>query len=113
MLGLPRPTLDVPVSLPRQAVVEQAAAPLLSALAFFFVMTSYYIIRPVMGQLSGAVGSQSLPLFYGAVFVVMLLLTPVNIPSELPEIGARPAGNGLSIDVIGRATSCCSVVVCE
>ncbi len=77
MLGLPRPTLDVPVSLPRQTVVEQAAAPTLSALAFFFVMTSYYIIRPVMGQLSGAVGSQSLPLFYGAVFVVMLLLTPV------------------------------------
>ena len=77
MLGLPRPTLDVPVSLPRHTVVEQAAAPMLSALAFFFVMTSYYIIRPVMGQLSGAVGSQSLPLFYGAVFVVMLLLTPV------------------------------------
>ena len=50
---------------------------MLSALAFFFVMTSYYIIRPVMGQLSGAVGSQSLPLFYGAVFVVMLVLTPV------------------------------------
>ncbi|WP_449421614.1 NTP/NDP exchange transporter [Rhodanobacter lindaniclasticus] len=50
---------------------------MLSALAFFFVMTSYYIIRPVMGQLSGAVGSQSLPLFYGAVFVVMLLLTPL------------------------------------
>ncbi len=77
MLGLPRPTLDAPVSLPRQTVVEQAAAPMLSALAFFFVMTSYYIIRPVMGQLSGAVGSQSLPLFYGAVFVVMLLLAPV------------------------------------
>jgi ATP/ADP translocase len=57
--------------------VEQAAAPTLSALAFFFVMTSYYIIRPVRDQLSGAVGSQSLPLFYGAVFVVMLLLTPV------------------------------------
>jgi AAA family ATP:ADP antiporter len=77
MLGLPRPTLDVPVSLPRQTVVEQAAAPTLSALAFFFVMTSYYIIRPVMNQLGGAVGSRSLPLFYGAVFVVMLLLTPV------------------------------------
>jgi AAA family ATP:ADP antiporter len=57
--------------------VEQAAAPMLSALAFFFVMTSYYIIRPVRDQLSGAVGSQSLPLFYGAVFVVMLLLTPL------------------------------------
>lgn len=53
------------------------SASILSALAFFFVMTSYYIIRPVRDQLSGAVGAQSLPLFYGAVFVVMLLLTPV------------------------------------
>ncbi len=77
VLGWPRPTLDVPVSLPRQTAVEQAAAPTLSALAFFFVMTSYYIVRPVRDQLSGAVGSQSLPLFYGAVFLVMLLLTPV------------------------------------
>ena len=51
--------------------------PIVSAVAFFFVMTSYYIVRPVRDQLSGAVGSQSLPLFYGAVFVVMLLLTPV------------------------------------
>ncbi|TBR40333.1 MULTISPECIES: NTP/NDP exchange transporter [Dyella] len=49
----------------------------LSALAFFFVMTAYYIVRPVRDQLSGAVGSQSLPLFYLVVFVVMLLLTPV------------------------------------
>ena len=76
MLVLPRPTLDVPVSLPRQAVVEQAAAPMLSALAFFFVMASYYIVRPVRDQLVGAVGSQSLPLFYIAVFAAMLLLTP-------------------------------------
>ncbi|OOG55673.1 MFS transporter [Rhodanobacter sp. C03] len=65
------------MSLPRQAVVEQGAAPTLSALAFFFVMTSYYIMRPVRDQLIGAVGSESLPLFYIAVFVVMLLLTPV------------------------------------
>src|SRR5574337_505273 len=36
MLGLPRPTLDVPVSLPRQAVVEQAAAPLLGMLVARF-----------------------------------------------------------------------------
>lgn len=48
-----------------------------SAVAFFFVMTSYYIIRPVRDQLVGAVGAQSLPLFYVAVFVVMLLLTPI------------------------------------
>jgi AAA family ATP:ADP antiporter len=77
MLVLPRPTPDLPVSLPRQIVVEQAAAPMLSALAFFFVMASYYIVRPVRDQLSGAVGSESLPLFYGATFAVMLLLTPV------------------------------------
>ena len=69
--------LDVPVSSIRVAAIREGAEPALSALAFFFVMTSYYIIRPVMGQLSGAVGSQSLPLFYGAVFVVMLLLTPL------------------------------------
>jgi len=49
----------------------------LSALAFFFVMAGYYIIRPVRDQLGGAVGSQQLPLFYGAVFVVILLLTPL------------------------------------
>ena len=48
-----------------------------AALAFFFVMAAYYIIRPVRDQLSGAVGSQSLPMFYGTVFLVMLLLTPL------------------------------------
>lgn len=48
-----------------------------SALAFFFVMASYYIVRPVRDQLSGAVGSTTLPLFYAATFSVMLLLTPV------------------------------------
>ena len=77
MLVFAHPPLDLPVSLPRPLTEEQGAAPMLSALAFFFVMTSYYIIRPVRDQLSGAVGSTSLPLFYGAVFVVMLLLTPV------------------------------------
>ena len=77
MLVFSRSPLDAPLSLPRLVAEEQAAAPWLSALAFFFVMTSYYIIRPVRDQLSGAVGSTSLPLFYGAVFVVMLLITPL------------------------------------
>ncbi|TCV95725.1 AAA family ATP:ADP antiporter [Luteibacter rhizovicinus] len=40
-------------------------------------MTSYYIIRPVRDQLSGAVGAAGLPAFYAITFVVMLLLTPV------------------------------------
>jgi AAA family ATP:ADP antiporter len=65
------------VSSSPQAVASERSTAVLSALAFFFVLTSYYIIRPVMNQLGGAVGSRSLPLFYGAVFVVMLLLTPV------------------------------------
>ncbi|HEY0198026.1 MAG TPA: MFS transporter [Rhodanobacter sp.] len=65
------------VSLPRPTPAEQGTAPLLSALAFFFVMAAYYIIRPVRDQLSGAVGSTTLPLFYLATFSVMLLLTPV------------------------------------
>jgi AAA family ATP:ADP antiporter len=58
-------------------VDRDAVTPWLSALAFFFVLTSYYIIRPVRDQLSGAVGSAQLPWFYGATFVVMLLLTPI------------------------------------
>jgi len=61
----------------RPSAASSHAAPTLSALAFFFVMTAYYIIRPVRDQLSGAVGSQSLPLFYLAVFVVMLAMTPL------------------------------------
>ncbi|WP_426662550.1 NTP/NDP exchange transporter [Rhodanobacter aciditrophus] len=61
----------------RAAATREGAEPALSALAFFFVLTSYYIVRPVRDQLSGAVGSSQLPLFYAATFVAMLLLTPV------------------------------------
>ncbi len=77
MVIFPRSPLDASLSLPRSVIEEQATAPVLSALAFFFVMTSYYIVRPVRDQLGGAVGSTSLPLFYGAVFLVMLLITPI------------------------------------
>ncbi len=69
--------LDVPLSLPRPAIEEQTAAPMLAALAFFFLMTSYYIIRPLRDQISGVTGSQALPLFYLAVLVAVLLLTPL------------------------------------
>lgn len=47
-----------------------------AALAFFFLLTAYYMIRPVRDQLSGAVGSVSLPLFYSVTFVATLLMTP-------------------------------------
>ncbi|MDO1527658.1 translocase [Fulvimonas sp. R45] len=60
-----------------QAAASERPTAVLSALAFFFVLTSYYIVRPVRDQLSGAVGSSQLPLFYAATFVAMLLLTPV------------------------------------
>jgi AAA family ATP:ADP antiporter len=69
--------MSLKVSLSRTTSAEDRAALPLSTLAFFCVMTAYYIIRPVRDQLSGAVGSTSLPLFYGATFLIMLLLTPV------------------------------------
>ena len=60
-----------------QAAASERRTAALSALAFFFVLTSYYIMRPVRDQLSGAVGSSQLPLFYLGTFVAMLALTPV------------------------------------
>ncbi|MGH8040661.1 MAG: NTP/NDP exchange transporter [Rudaea sp.] len=44
---------------------------------FFFVLASYYVIRPVRDQLSAAVGSIELPLFYSATFAATLALTPL------------------------------------
>jgi AAA family ATP:ADP antiporter len=78
MLGFAAPfEAGLPVSLRHHFSADRRAGLLPSALAFFFVMAGYYIIRPVRDQLGGAVGSQSLPLFYAVVFGVMLLLTPV------------------------------------
>ncbi|MEO7065189.1 MAG: MFS transporter [Dokdonella sp.] len=48
------------------------------AFAYFFcVLAAYYVIRPVRDQLSAAVGSTALPIFYLAVFVVTLALAPL------------------------------------
>lgn len=44
---------------------------------FFCVLAAYYIVRPVRDQLSAAVGSISLPVFYAATFAVTLALTPL------------------------------------
>ena len=53
-------------------------APILTAALYFFcVLTAYYVVRPVREQLAAAVGSTQLPWFYGATFVVTLLLTPL------------------------------------
>jgi ATP:ADP antiporter, AAA family len=65
------------VNSPHAAIARKDATPTVSALAFFFVLTSYYIMRPVRDQLSGAVGSSQLPLFYAGTLIAMLILTPV------------------------------------
>lgn len=44
---------------------------------FFCLLAAYYVVRPVRDQLSAAVGSTNLPIFYIATFVVTFLLTPV------------------------------------
>lgn len=67
-------TTEVSKAPPRR---RERAALLLSAAAFFMVLCSYYIIRPVRDQLSGAVGSSMLPLFFGGTFLAMLAMTPV------------------------------------
>lgn len=59
------------------AVAPKDVTPTVPALAFFFLLAAYYIVRPVRDQLSGAVGSSQLPLFYLGTLIAMLLLTPV------------------------------------
>jgi len=49
----------------------------LSFLFFFFVLTSYYLLRPLRDQFSAAVGSTNLWPFWLATLVGTLLLTPV------------------------------------
>ena len=49
----------------------------LASICFFCVLAAYYVIRPVRDQLSAAVGSPSLPVFYTATFLATLALTPL------------------------------------
>lgn len=44
---------------------------------FFAVLAAYYVIRPVRDQLSAAVGSTALPIFYAVTFAVTLALAPL------------------------------------
>jgi AAA family ATP:ADP antiporter len=52
-------------------------AVIVSSVYFFCVLAAYYVIRPVRDQLSAAVGSTALPIFYLATFVTTLALAPV------------------------------------
>ncbi len=77
MLGLPPPPPDMPAIVNARPHVARGTTLALCVIAFFLVLTSYYVLRPVRDQLVGAAGSASLATFYAIVFVVMLALTPV------------------------------------
>ena len=50
----------------------------LIAFAYFFcVLAAYYVVRPIRDQLSAAVGSTALPIFYLSTFIATLALTPL------------------------------------
>lgn len=61
----------------RDVRAEERLTLLLAAAAFFCILTSYYIIRPVRDALVGAVGSRSLPLTYSITLLATLALTPL------------------------------------
>lgn len=60
---------------------------------FFLVLAAYYMVRPVRDQLSAAVGSTALPVFYLVTFLVTLALTPVfgALASRFPRRQFVPA----------------------
>ncbi|MFD0739286.1 NTP/NDP exchange transporter [Lysobacter koreensis] len=71
----------------------------LSFTYFFCVLAAYYVMRPVREQLTGALGSTQLPLFYAATFVATLLLTPVfaGLVARYPRRAVVPAVYGFFI----------------
>jgi len=56
---------------------HERSALFVAAAYFFVLLAAYYIIRPVREQFSAAVGSTQLWVFYLAVFITTLVLTPV------------------------------------
>lgn len=49
----------------------------LSFLYYFFVLTAYYVMRPMRDQLAAEVGSANLPWFFAVTLLAMLILTPL------------------------------------
>ena len=65
--------------MPKRPAIQRREwfAVVLSFVYFFCVLAAYYVLRPVRDQLSAAVGSTALPIFYAATFVATLVLTPL------------------------------------
>ena len=87
--------------MPPAVSTRESSTPTLAAVAFFFVMASYFIVRPVRDQLGGALGSAPLPYLYMATLVAMLLLTPLfgMLVSRFPR--ARLLGWSYSFFALG------------
>ena len=64
---------------PKQPAIQRHEwfAVVVAFVYFFCVLAAYYVIRPVRDQLSAAVGSTQLPIFYAATFVATLALAPL------------------------------------
>ncbi|MDC8011264.1 NTP/NDP exchange transporter [Tahibacter soli] len=81
--------------MPKRIAVERHEWPALvvSFSYFFLVLAAYYMVRPVRDQLSAAVGSTALPMFYLVTFVVTLSLTPLfgALASRFPRRQFVPA----------------------
>ena len=98
MLGcVPAPTRTSPLLIDVKPGERTALA--LAFVQFACILAAYYVIRPVRDQLSAAVGSHSLPLFYAATFVATLLLTPVFgwLVARQPRSRVVPAVYGFFI----------------
>jgi len=81
------------------AYAGERRAVTLAALAFFFLLAAYYVIRPVRDQLAGATGSVALPWFYAGTFVAMLVVAPVFgwLSAWLPRRALLAWGQGFFI----------------
>jgi AAA family ATP:ADP antiporter len=83
----------------RRVQAGETGAVAVSFAYFFCVLTAYYMIRPVREQLSAAVGSTQLPVFYAATFVATLVLTPLfaALAVRVPRRVLVPAVYGVFI----------------
>lgn len=81
--------------MPKRFAVERHEWPavVVSFSYFFLVLAAYYVVRPVRDQLSAAVGSTALPMFYLMTFIVTLSLTPLfgALASRFPRRQFVPA----------------------
>ena len=67
---------------------EEVSALLLSCAYYFFILSSYYIIRPIRDEMAVASGVRNLPYLFTGTLILMLLVQPpyAALVSRLPRI---------------------------